>query len=82
MARTYAGILALVGMQVVLYRAIKNGAGFDGTILQTLASMALLGAVGYLLGAIAQTTIEHSVAARLQSELDELAQAEEDVQSG
>jgi hypothetical protein len=69
-ARTYAGIFALVGLQVVLIRALKNGAGFDGTILQALAVLALLASVGLIVGAIAQATVDEAVRVRLQAELD------------
>ncbi len=69
MARTYAAILALLGMLVVLLRAIKNGAGFDGTILNALAWMALLGAVGSIVGAIAQQTVDESVRVKIEAEL-------------
>lgn len=70
MARTYAGILALVGMQFVLFRALKNGAGFDGTILQALAAMGLLAAVGLIVGTIAEATIDESVRASVQADID------------
>lgn len=70
MARTYAGILALVGMIVVLLRALKEGAGVDGTTLQAIAVMALLAVVGFVVGAIAQMTVEESIRTRLQAELD------------
>ena len=50
MARTYACIFALLGMIVVLLRAIKNGAGFDGTILQAMTMMVLLAVVGMIVG--------------------------------
>ena len=69
-ARTYAGILALVGMLCVLFRALKNGAGFDGTILQALAMMGLLASVGLMVGAIAEATIDESVRKRMQAEID------------
>lgn len=69
MARTYAAILALVGMLVVLLRAMKDGAGFDGTILNALAWMALLGAVGSIVGAIAQQTVDESVREKIEAEL-------------
>ena len=72
MARTYAGILAHVGMLVVLFRALKDGAGFDGTILTALVTMGLLAAVGMMIGAIAEATIEESVRSRMQAELDAL----------
>lgn len=69
MARTYAAIMALVGMQVVLFRAMKNGAGFDGTILDALAWMALLGIVGLVIGTIAQQTVDDSVRVKIEAEL-------------
>lgn len=72
MARTYAGILAHVAMLVVLLRALKDGAGFDGTILQAVASMALLAAVGMIVGMIAEATIDESVRKRMQTEIDAL----------
>ena len=69
MARTYAAILSLVGMQVVLLRAMKSGAGFDGTILNAMAWMALLGVVGFVIGAIAQQTVDESVRIKIETEL-------------
>jgi hypothetical protein len=71
-ARTYAGIMAHVGMLVVLFRALKDGAGFDGTILTALMTMGVLAAVGLVIGAIAEATIEESVRKRMQAELDAL----------
>ncbi len=76
-ARTYAGILALVGLLVVLVRALKDGAGFDGTILQAIAMMAVLGVVGVVVGMIAQTTVDESTKNRLQAELDAIADTEQ-----
>ena len=76
MARTYAGIMAHVGMLVVLFRALKDGAGFDGTILTALVTMGLLAAVGMIIGAIAQATIDESVRLRMQAELDALPVAD------
>lgn len=70
MARTYTGILALVGMQVVLFRAIKNGAGYDGTMLQALIVMGSLAVVGWIVGAIAEATIDESVRLKMQAEID------------
>ena len=72
MARTYAAILAHVGMLVVLLRALKDGAGFDGTILQAVVTTALLGVVGLVVGSIAEATIDESVRSLVQAELDAL----------
>ena len=69
MARTYAGILAHVGMLVVLFRALKDGAGFDGTMITALVAMGTLAAVGMTIGAIAEATVEESVRTKMQAEL-------------
>ena len=69
MARTYAAIMALIGMQVILLRAMKDGAGLEGTIAIALAWMALLGAVGMVVGYIAQQTVDESVGKKIEAEL-------------
>ena len=70
MARQYAGIMALVGMTVVLLRATKNGISFDSAMLTSIAWMAVLGVVGLVLGAVAQATVEQSVLQQIEQELD------------
>jgi len=67
-ARTFAAVMALIGMQVTLLRAMKDGAGFDGTITIALAWMALLGAIGMIVGAIAQYTVDESVRTKIEAE--------------
>lgn len=76
MARSYAAIMALLGMLVILLRGIKDGAGFDATIMAGLAWMALLGAIGMIVGAIAESTIVESVRTRIETELASLHEAE------
>lgn len=62
---------------MVLMRALKDGAGFEGTILQAIAMMAILGVVGVVVGMIAQTTVDESTKDRLQAELDAIADTEQ-----
>ncbi|MCG8450792.1 MAG: hypothetical protein MI725_14575 [Pirellulales bacterium] len=71
MARTYAVVMALLGMVVVLLRGVKEGAEFDGTIVASLAWMALLGAIGMIVGALAETTLVESVRTKIEAELHE-----------
>ncbi|NOY29182.1 MAG: hypothetical protein GXP28_03090 [Planctomycetes bacterium] len=68
MARTFAAVMALIGMQVTLLRAMKDGAGFEGTITTALAWMALFGAIGMVVGAIAQQTVDESVRTMIEAE--------------
>jgi len=67
-ARTFAAVMALIGMQVTLLRAMKEGAGFEGTIPIALAWMALLGAIGMIVGAIAESTVDESVRTIIEAE--------------
>lgn len=71
MARTYAAVMALIGMQVILLRAMKDGAGLEGTIAVALPWMALLGALGMVVGYLAQQTIDESVRIQIEAELVE-----------
>ena len=80
MARTYAAIMALVAMLVVLLRALKNHAGFEETILTSLAWMSVMGAVGLVLGMLAQNTVDQSVLKLVQAELDALQPSQEQKQ--
>jgi hypothetical protein len=68
-AQKFAGVMALVGMSLVLVRAIKNGLGFDAAIGSALAWMAALGVVGWVTAAIAQTTVDEAVRQIMEQEL-------------
>ena len=69
MARKYAGILALVGMSVVLIRSLKNGATVESAVMASLGGMLLLGLVGMIVGAVAQATVEESVRSQIERDL-------------
>ncbi len=69
MARTYAAVMALLAMLVVLVRAMKNHAGFEGAISTALVWMILFGAIGLVVGAIAQATVDQSVLRIVEEEL-------------
>jgi hypothetical protein len=69
MARRYAGILALVGMSVVLIRSLKNGASVESAVMASLGGMLVLGLVGMIVGAVAQTTVEESVRSQIERDL-------------
>ena len=69
MARRFAGIMASLGMSVVLFRALKNGDGFEAAVVAALTWMATLGFVGLVVGAIAQATVDESVRTKIEQEL-------------
>ncbi len=69
MVRSYIGVMALLGLIVVLLRAIKNGAGFESTMTTALLSMALLGLVGMIVATVADQTVSESVRSKIEAEL-------------
>ncbi|RIK86713.1 MAG: hypothetical protein DCC67_02555 [Planctomycetota bacterium] len=68
MARKYAAIMASLGMTLVLLRALRHGGGLDA-IPAGVAWMVAFGLVGYILGAIARTTVDESVRLSMQHEI-------------
>jgi hypothetical protein len=75
MARKYAGILALVGMSVVLIRSLKNGATVESAVMASLGGMLVLGLVGMIVGAVAQATVEESVRSQIERDLARIGTA-------
>ena len=69
MARTFSAVMGLLGMLVVLLRGLKDESGFDDTILAGICWMALLGAVGMIVGFIAAQTVDESVRTKIEAEL-------------
>jgi len=69
--------MALIGMQDSLLRALKDGAGLEGTIPIALAWMALLGALGMIVGTIAQYTVDESVRTKIEAEFAAVSSKDE-----
>lgn len=69
MGRNYAGIMALVGMTVVLCRSLRTGDGLEAAVVSALTWMATLGVVGLVVGAIAQATVDESVRVTMEQQL-------------
>ena len=76
MARSYAAVMALIGMVVVLLRGLKNGAGVDGTVAAGIGWMCLLGAIGMIIGYIAAQTVDESVRTKIEAELATLPETQ------
>ncbi|MCH2596151.1 MAG: hypothetical protein MKZ95_10155 [Pirellulales bacterium] len=57
-----------------LLRGMKDGAGFDETIL---AWMALLGAIGMIVGTLAETIVIESVRTKIEAGLAAINDSEE-----
>lgn len=69
MARQYAGILASLGMTLVLVRALRTGSGFESAVVSALFWMFALGVVGFMTGSVAQATVDESVRQQIEQEL-------------
>ena len=71
MARTFAAIMALLPMHVVLLRAIRKTMPVrDGTITDRHWFRCFyIGLVGFVVGSIAQATVDRSVLDMLEAEL-------------
>jgi hypothetical protein len=69
LARTNAAIMALLAMLVVLLRALKDHAGFEATITTALVWMSLFGVIGFVVGTIAQATVDQSVLSTIEAAL-------------
>jgi len=68
MGRNFAGILGLIAFSTVVLRGLIAGSGDQAVITATIHLFAFA-AVGWVLGTIAQSTIDQSVRARFATEL-------------
>jgi hypothetical protein len=70
MGRAYAGILGPLAMAVIICRGWLVSGGVEGTLAQAVTSLILFAGIGAILGHLAQTTVDESVRAKLQVELE------------
>jgi hypothetical protein len=74
MGRTYAGILGPLAMSVIICRGWLGSGGIEGTLALATTYLALFAVIGFLLGQLAQNTIDDSVRAKLEQQLSEHAE--------
>jgi hypothetical protein len=67
--RTYAGILGPLGMILVIARALGNSGGVQATLWTGILTVAIMAAVGYILGELAAWIVEDSVRTKVSTEL-------------
>jgi hypothetical protein len=70
LARQYAGIMASLGMTVVIVRSLRSGGAFEAAIVSAMTWMVTLGVIGYVIAAIAQNTVDESVRQRMEDEIN------------
>ena len=71
MGRAYAGILGPLAMAVVICRGWLVSSGVSGTLTHATLALALFAIVGAVLGHLAQSTVDESVRAKLQTQLSQ-----------
>ena len=70
MGGTYGGILSLVAFGSTLVRGLIHRGGAESTLQVAIIGLILFGGIGYLLGRLAEWTIEDSLRSRLRAETD------------
>ena len=71
MGRVYAGVLGPLAMAVVICRGCFGSGDVLSTLGQATLYLAIFSVLGALIGQIAQATIDESVRAKLQEQLNE-----------
>ncbi len=70
MVRLFASIMGLLGMVVMLLRALLHGGSLDATAPKAIVGLLAFSIVGAIVGAIAKWTVDDSVRLQLKKELD------------
>ncbi len=58
-------------MAIAMLRNLRLGSGFEASVTQAVASVTLLAAVGFLVGWIAEATVDEAVRTKLERQLAE-----------
>ena len=69
MGRAYAGVLGYLASALTLVRGAVAGGGVENTLLAAIAALATFAVVGFVLGTIAQATVDAAVRDRLETQL-------------
>lgn len=69
MGRSFAGILGLVAFSTSVLRAAIAGHSPDSALLTATILLFAFTAGGWVLGSIAESTVEHAVRTRFEAEL-------------
>ena len=77
MGPSYAGILVTLAYVIVILRGVLQGYAVEGTIKLSILLLFVFAAIGYVIGKIAESTIEDSIQVQLQRELEALEKTDE-----
>lgn len=74
MGRAYAGVLGPLAFATITLRGVLHHAGGLSTIKLATVSLVLFTAIGYVIGAIAESTVRESVLSQFQDGLTETSE--------
>ena len=77
MGPSYDGILGTLAYVIVILRGVLQGYAVEGTIKLSILLLFVFAAIGYVIGKIAESTIEDSIQVQLQRELEALEKTDE-----
>ncbi len=77
MGPSYAGILGTLAYVIVILLGVLQGYAVEGTIKLSILLLFVFAAIGYVIGKIAESTIEDSIQVQLQRELEALEKTDE-----
>ncbi len=69
MGRSYAGILGPLAFSLIVARGVLLGAGVNHTLFTASIGLFACGGLGYVVGQIAQSTVDESVRTRFAVEM-------------
>jgi len=70
MGGIYGGILSLIAFGSTLVRGLIHGGGAETILQVAIIGLIFFGGIGYLLGRIAEWTVEDSLRSHLRAESD------------
>lgn len=76
MGREYAGTLGYLAFAAVVARGVTQGTGLDGTLPSASAALLIFALVGFLAGAIGESTVRGAVRSRFEEEQRQAQAAE------
>jgi hypothetical protein len=66
MGRAYAGTLGPLAFALIIARGLVAGSGVEGTLAAASATLFVFGAIGYIVGQIAELLVSESVRKQFQ----------------
>lgn len=70
MGRAYAGFLGYLAAALTLIRGALAHGGVEGTLLSAIMALAVFAIVGFVIGTIAEATVDQAVQQRLEAQLN------------